>query len=208
MIRSDHDLGAQHEKAEDRSRRTVAAPDRSRRQSADHRLFAGGGRSLQVASRYGGSRRSGGHGLEDSIPDASGAGLRCRDQDAIDDRMARAGVIVAFGISIYFFFLDLVLASGGLARSAAFFPNRIARRFAVRFRIAMSAAAISAMALMPSASWASFRFSLVSLSSAALFGSSFIGCLRIRRRASSCAGPCIRSYHASARQRRIFKPHP
>src|ERR1700731_3220215 len=65
---------------------------------------------------------------------------------------------------------------------AASFANRMARRFSVRFRIAMSAAAISAIALMPSASWASLRFSLISLSSAALFGSSsFIGCLKIRR---------------------------
>src|ERR1700680_199815 len=190
MTRSDHDLGAQHEKAEDRNRRTVAAPDRSRRQSADHRLFTGGGRSLQVASRYGGSRRSGGHGLEDSIPDASGAGLRCRNQDAIDDRMARAGVIVAFGISIYFFFLDLVLGSGGLARSAASFANRIARRFAVRFRIAMSAAAISAIALMPSASWASFRFSLISLSSAALLDRKSVEYLKNSRRARSGGNPC------------------
>ncbi len=32
------------------------------------------------------------HDTVESVPDASGAGLRRRDQDAIDDRMARAGV--------------------------------------------------------------------------------------------------------------------
>src|SRR6476620_11015552 len=94
-IKSDHGLGAKHEKAEDRGGRTTAAQNHSRRQGAHRRLLAGGGRSLQVAPRYGGSRRRGGHGLEESVPDASGAGLRRRDQDAIDDRMARAGVTAA-----------------------------------------------------------------------------------------------------------------
>ncbi len=37
-------------------------------------------------------RRRGGHGFEESVPDASGAGLRRRDQDALDDRLARAGL--------------------------------------------------------------------------------------------------------------------
>ncbi len=33
-----------------------------------------------------------GMALKNQVPDASGAGLRCRDQDAIDDRMACAGL--------------------------------------------------------------------------------------------------------------------
>src|ERR1700733_4652763 len=94
-----------------------------------------------------------------------------------------------------FFFLGLVLGSAGLSRSAASFANRIARRFAVRFLIAISAAAISAMALMPSASWASFRFSRISFISAAVFGSSSIGCLKTNGRVSSGDGLQARSYH-------------
>src|ERR1700723_3519487 len=81
-----------NEEAENRSRRTAAAQNHSRRQGADRRLLAGGGWSLQVAPRYGGGRRGGGHGFEESIPDAPGAGLRCRDQDAVDDRMAGASL--------------------------------------------------------------------------------------------------------------------
>ena len=36
-----------------------------------------------------------GHGPEESIPDASGAGLRRGDQNAFDDRMARAGMMAS-----------------------------------------------------------------------------------------------------------------
>jgi len=32
-------------------------------------------------------------GAEEQVPDASGAGLRRRDEDAVDDRMARADLI-------------------------------------------------------------------------------------------------------------------
>ena len=71
----------------------AAAQDRSRRQSADRRLLAGGGRPFQVAPRHGRSGRRSRHSSEKSIPDASGAGLRRRDQDTFDDRMARAGIM-------------------------------------------------------------------------------------------------------------------
>ena len=54
--------------------------------------IAGGGRSFQIASRHGRSRRRGGHGVEEQVPDAAGAGLRRREQDALDDRVAGAGV--------------------------------------------------------------------------------------------------------------------
>src|ERR1700679_3287011 len=103
-----------------------------------------------------------------------------------------------------FFFLGLALGSAGLARSAASFANRIARRFAVRFRIAISAAAISAIALMPCASWAIFRFSRISFISAAVFGSSSIGCLKTNGRASSGDGLQPQSYHASCWRRAIL----
>jgi hypothetical protein len=71
--------------------------------------------------------------------------------------------------------------------------------------MAMSAAAISAIALMPSASWASFRFSLISFSSAGLFGSSSIGYLKIRGARHRTAA-FVRAYHALNRQRGIFGP--
>src|SRR4051812_43869332 len=51
----------------------------------------------------------------------------------------------------------------------------------------MSAAAISAMALMPSASWAALRFSLISFNSAGVFGSSSISVASNSRCASWCA---------------------
>ena len=73
-----------------RGGRTAAAKNHSRRQGADHRLLAGGGRSFQIASRDGRGRRRGRYGLEEQVPDASGAGLRRREQDAIDDRLAAA----------------------------------------------------------------------------------------------------------------------
>jgi len=63
-------------KPKNRSRRATAAQNHSRRQSADRRLLAGGGWPLQVASRYGRGREER-HGFEESVQDASGAGLRC-----------------------------------------------------------------------------------------------------------------------------------
>ena len=58
----------------------------------------------------------------------------------------------------------------------------------------VEAAEAAGMALMPSASWASFRFTLISLSSAALFGSSLIEILKIN--GAQGAATCSRSYHA------------
>src|SRR5213075_3354011 len=92
---------------------------------------------------------------------------------------ARIGAVAVFFFHLSDFFF-LGLGSAGLSPSAASFAKRKARRCAVRLRIATSAAAISAIALMPSASWASFRLRRISFSSAALLGSSsFITCLKI-----------------------------
>jgi hypothetical protein len=58
---------------------------------------------------------------------------------------------------------------------------------------------------MPSASWAIFRFSLISFSSAGLFGSSSIGYLKIRG-ARHRTATYLRSYNVLDRQRGIFGP--
>src|SRR5882757_8611728 len=63
----------------------------------------------------------------------------------------------------------------------------------------MSAAAISAIALTPSASWASLRFSLISFISAGLFGSSSIVGLK-HHGAHERWRPSRRFYHASHRE--------
>src|SRR4029078_7066034 len=70
---------------------------------------------------------------------------------------ARIGAVAVFLLHLpdFFFF---GFGSAGLSPSAASFANRKARRCAVRLRIATSAAAISAIALMPSASWGAFWF--------------------------------------------------
>ena len=56
------------------------------------RLLAGGGRSLPSRTMTAvEAAEEAGMALKNQVPDASGAGLRRREQDAIDDRMARAG---------------------------------------------------------------------------------------------------------------------
>src|SRR5206468_1368730 len=108
----------------------------------------------------------------------AGPGVLGRPCRLVESRLGAVAILFCHFTSAFFATLALGLAlafgSGGLARSAASLANRSARSFSVRLRIAMSAAAISAIALMPSTSWVRLRCSRSSFISAGLFGSSFI----------------------------------
>jgi hypothetical protein len=59
--------------------------------------------------------------------------------------------------------------------------------------------------LMPSASWAIFRFSRISFISAAVFGSSFIKGLKNSLARTGVRRPRVQSYHAFAPRKGFFE---
>ena len=80
--------------AEEQQPRKVIRADKA----PDDRILAGRGRSFQVAPRDRRGGRRSGHGIEAKIPDASGSGLRRRDQDAVDGAMAGARLEALAGV--------------------------------------------------------------------------------------------------------------
>src|SRR5882757_3973103 len=114
----------------------------------------------------------------------------------VQTRLGAVAILFCHFASAFFgalaFAFGLAFGSGGLARSWASLASRSARNFSVRLRMAMSAAAISAIALMPSTSWVRLRCSRSSFISAGLLGSSFIWYLWNR---DACRRALFRRYY-------------